>query len=148
VTNTAGLSSVVAETIDVSSPTASLMQPFPVVRMAGSQFGFGVKVRLLTVQAPTGAKVTVSCHGPGCPAGSVHVVATSKASTSPTALVTITFARFERTLRAGASLAVGISEPGVIGKYTRFVIRRGKLPLRTDTCLSPTSSQPIACPAT
>jgi hypothetical protein len=146
VTSTDGLSSVVAETINVTSPTVPLMQPFPVVRMAGSEYSFGVKVSLLTVQAPTGARITVSCHGPGCPARTAHVVATSPGGKSRAGLVTVTFGRFERSLRAGASLQIRVSEPGVIGKYTRFVVRRGRLPLRTDSCLSPNGSQAIACP--
>jgi hypothetical protein len=147
VTSTDGLSSVTAETIDVTSPTAPLMQPFPVVRMAGSEYSFGVKVSLLTVQAPTGAKITVSCHGPGCPARTASVVATSKSSKSKAGLVTIVFGRFERSLHAGARLQIRISEPGVIGKYTSFVVRRDRLPSRVDTCLSPAGIQPIACPS-
>ena len=146
VTSTDGLSSVAAETIDVTSPTTPLMQPFPVVRMAGSEYSFGVKISLLTVQAPSGSKITVSCHGPGCPAKIAHVVATSRSDKSRAGLVTVTFGRFERSLRAGARLQITVSETGMIGKYTRFVVRRNKLPLRTDSCLSPNGIQAIACP--
>jgi hypothetical protein len=137
-------------TTPVVPPAATepaLMQPFPVVRIAGSVSSFGVKLNLLTVQAPLGATVTVSCHGHGCPAKRVDTVSTSGRSGSKLGLVTITFRRFERSLRAGASLQIRISKAGQIGKYTRFTIRRGKLPKRLDTCLSPAGVQPIACPS-
>ena len=68
VTNADGLSSVATETIDVVGPTASLMQPFPVVRIAGTETVSGVKLRLLKVQqTPAGARITVRCKGRGCP---------------------------------------------------------------------------------
>jgi hypothetical protein len=35
----------------------------------------------------------------------------------------------------------------VLSKYTSFTIRRGKLPVRVDTCLDPTDFKPIACPS-
>ncbi len=125
----------------------TLMQPFPVVRIAGSVSSFGVKLNLLSVQAPAGATVTVSCHGHGCPAKRVDTIFASGRSGSKLGLVTITFRRFARSLSAGASLQIRISKTGQIGKYTRFTIRRGKLPKRLDTCLSPAGIQPITCPS-
>ncbi|HEX5851598.1 MAG TPA: Ig-like domain-containing protein [Solirubrobacteraceae bacterium] len=125
----------------------ALMQPFPVVRIAGSVSSSGVKLNLLTVQAPIGSIVTVTCRGHGCPAKRVDTVSTSGRSKSKLGLVTIVFRRFERSLRAGASLQIRISKAGQIGKYTRFTIRRGKLPRRIDSCLSPAGVQPIACPS-
>ena len=121
------------------------MQPFPVVRMAGSEYPFGVKIRVLTVQAPAGARVTVSCHGPGCPAKADDVIATQ--DIGKVGPVTIVFGRFERSLHAGARLQVRISEPGLIGKYTSFLIRHDRLPLRVDSCLSTAGLQPITCPS-
>ncbi len=59
----------------------------------------------------------------------------------------VEFRRFERSLRAGAVLEIRISKVGEIGKYTRFTIRRGKPPVRVDTCLSPAGIKPIACPS-
>jgi hypothetical protein len=128
-------------------PAPALMQPFPVVRIAGSVSSSGVKVSLLAVQAPIGSIVRVTCHGHGCPAKRQYTVSTTGRTKSNTGLVTITFRRFERSLRAGASLQIRIFKAGQIGKYTRFTIRRGKLPLRVDTCLSLTASAPMACPS-
>jgi len=142
-----GLTSVATETIPVTSPAPTLMQPFPVVRIAGSESASGVKLGLLTVQAPVGATVTVTCHGPGCPTRSEDVVAASRRSKSTTGVVLIAFRRFERSLWAGAILEIRVSERGQIGKYTSFAVRRGKLPARVDTCLSPAGIEPIVCPS-
>src|ERR1019366_4053130 len=71
VTDANGLSSVATQTIQVTSTPLILMQPFPIVRIAGSETSSGVRLRLLTAQAPIGARVTVSCRGRGCPAKSV-----------------------------------------------------------------------------
>lgn len=125
---------------------ATLMQPFPVVRIAGSVTSSGAKLNLLAVQAPVGTIVSISCHGHGCPAKSRDTVSAAGRSKSKSGLVLITFRRFERALGAGATLQIKIYGPGQIGKYTRFTIRRGKLPLRLDTCLS-TAGKSISCPS-
>ena len=144
VTNAAGLASVATETIDVVGRAAPLMQPFPVVRIAGSYNASGVKLRLLRVQQmPAGALVTLHCKGHGCPLKSVSRLAAA----TKQGVAEIEFKRFERTLPAGVSLEVLVSKPGEIGKYTRFKVRRAKLPERVDTCLDPAGVQPLACPA-
>jgi hypothetical protein len=122
------------------------MQPFPVVRMAGSFTASGAKISLLAALAPLGAQVTVTCRGKGCPAKSQGFVATTgtKSKSGP---VQITFRRFERFLRGGVVLDVWISKPGQIGKFTRFVIHRGKSPTRVDECLNPAGTTPIVCPS-
>ncbi len=144
VTNAAGLSSVATETIDVVGRTTPLMQPFPVVRIAGSDDAAGVKLRLLRVQQmPAGARVTVRCKGRGCPFRSAtHVAVSTERGVAP-----IEIRRFERSLPAGVTLEVLVSKPGEIGKYTRFRIRRAKLPERVDMCLGPATEQPLVCPA-
>ncbi len=149
VTDADGLASMVAETITVSAPQPILMQPFPVVRIAGTENASGAKVSLLTVQAPVGATASVTCHGPGCPTGrSQDVVAVAGRTSGKAGAVVINFRRFERALRAGAILEIRVTEPGKIGKYTHFVVRHGRLPARTDTCLSADGITPIACPST
>jgi hypothetical protein len=147
VTNEAGLASVATETIAVTSPPPTLMQPFPVVQLAGTESSVGVKVSLLTVQAPVGATVTVACHGPGCPTKVQNVVATSGRAKSKLGAVLIAFRRFERALRAGTVLQIKVFKPGQIGKYTRFTIRHNRVPARVDECLSPTGTTPMTCPS-
>jgi len=52
---------------------------------------------------------------------------------------------FERHLRAGTLVEVFVTRPGLIGKYTRFRIRRRGAPARTDLCLVPGQRAPRAC---
>ncbi len=143
VTNAAGLSSIATQTIDVVALRASLMQPFPVVRLAGRDTATGVRLRLLTVQAPANSTITVVCKGPRCPAKSESRVA--RASKAGVSLVA--FPHFERTLRAGVVLQIRVSKAGEIGKYTRFTVRRNRLPERVDMCLPASGVKPIACPS-
>ena len=142
-----GLSSLVTETIQVSAARLRLMQPFPIVRIAGSETASGVKISLLTVQAPLAARVTVRCKGRGCKMGSESRVARSSRRKRAATTVLLTFGRFQRSLPAGVSLEIRVTKTGEIGKYTRFAIRRHRLPARSDACLNPTSPRPIACPS-
>jgi hypothetical protein len=145
VTDGHGLSSIATETVNVTSSPLVLMQPFPIVRIAGSQTSSGVDLRLLTAQAPAGARITVSCQGHGCPARSESQVAVSRKSGAGT--VVVEFRRFERSLPAGVVLQIRIFKPGEIGKFTRFVVRHGRLPERNDACLGPAAIKPIVCPS-
>ena len=142
-----GLTSVATETIPVAAAPLTLMQPFPIVRIAGSETPNGVRLTTLAVQAPPGARVTVSCQGRGCPARSESRVAASRTRNRAAGTVRISFRRFERTLRAGVILRIRVSKPGEIGKYTRLIVRRGLLPERLDTCLDPGGFKPMACPS-
>ncbi|HTA05138.1 MAG TPA: PKD domain-containing protein, partial [Solirubrobacteraceae bacterium] len=143
-----GLSNEVAETVNVGAQALRLMQPFPIVRIAGSETSFGARVKLLTVQAPAAAKVTVSCKGRGCKTRSESRVATASSKTRSVAgAITLSFPRFERALQAGAVLQIRVSRSGEIGKFTSFTIRRRKLPLRVDACLRPPSAGPSSCPS-
>jgi hypothetical protein len=147
VTSADGLSSVATETIHVSVPPLALMAPFPIVRIAGSVTSSGVSLSLLTVQAPVGAHVRVTCHGGGCPSAPESRVAASRGKKARATTVTIAFRRFQRSLAAGAILEIRIFKQGLIGKYTRFVIRRGRLPVRVDTCLGQAGIKPMPCPS-
>jgi hypothetical protein len=107
-----------------ATPAASVlrpMAPFPVVRMRGRLTRRGVHVQLLQVTAPARARVGITCRGGGC----------------PSARRPITLRAMRRDLRAGAVLTVRVTAPGVIGKFVRFTIRRGRPWRRTDGCLTP-----------
>ena len=140
-----GVSSSVAETIPVTAVPLVLMEPAPVVRIAGVEGAAGVRIRLLTVLAPVGAKVTIACRGRGCPAKVVSALATASKGKAAPGSALIVFRRFQRLLRPGATLEIKVSKPGQIGKYVRFVVRRGKLPTRQDRCLS-LIGKPMDCP--
>jgi hypothetical protein len=139
VTDVAGRASLASETIPVTYP---LMRPFPVIRIVTTRAVGRVRLKLLSVQAPPGASVQVTCAGKGCPSRSQTrtVLAGHKAAVTPLA-----FPRFERSLPPGAVLRIRVYRNGVIGKYTTFRIRRGKLPVRGDSCVSSTDPKPIAC---
>jgi hypothetical protein len=150
VTDAAGRSSIATQAVPVIARRGVLMQPFPIVRIAGSVTSSGAILRLLTVQAPVGSRVTVACRGPGCKTKSESRLAklSSKGKNNrPAGAVLLSFHRFERSLRAGAVLKIRVSKPGEIGKYTSFVIRRHRLPVRRDACLASASSKPIRCPS-
>jgi hypothetical protein len=145
VTDARGASSIASETITVRPALLGLMQPFPIVRIAGRETPRGVRLSQLTVQTPVGATVTVACHGRGCSLRAQSQLA--RASRHRQTSVLLAFHRFERPLRAGVVLEVRVLKAGQIGKYTRFSIRRHRLPARLDRCLSSTSPKPIECPA-
>ena len=147
VTDAAGQSSVVGETIVVRHAAATLLQPFPIVRIAGSESFGGARISLLSVQTPVGSTVRVSCRGRGCPPKPQSILARAGARTVHSGVV-IGFRRFQRLLGAGAVMQIRVSSPGQIGKYTRFTVRRGRLPVRVDTCLSSDAVTPMPCPST
>jgi hypothetical protein len=146
VSDASGLSSTIAKTMMVTTPTPTLMEPFPVVRVVGSFGSGGARIILLSVQAPVGATVRVTCHGGGCGTRSQRLVV-GKAFRGGGSTRLITFRRFERPLRAGAVIEVWISRNGAIGKFTRLHIRRGEPATRVDLCLDPSGTRPMLCPA-
>jgi hypothetical protein len=124
----------------------SLMSPFPIVRISGKVGRRGARIKRLTVNAPYGAIITVSCHGRGCPfRRASRTVARVGRTTSPSK--TIRIRKLEgRLLRSHATIKVFVSKAGAIGKYTRFKIRRRRPPLRSDLCLAPGAAKPTSCP--
>ena len=129
-----------------SAPTA--IAPFPVVRIAGSYTTRGVRLRLFTVTAPAGARITVRCQGRGCPYRRKGPFAVRTSDTRPASggsrYVRIRgFPR--RLLKPGVRLQVFVAHKDRIGKYTSFKIRRRHPPLRADRCLRPGGRSVISC---
>jgi hypothetical protein len=117
----------------------SMMSPFPVVRLAGSLYPRGVKVRALEAKkAPPESTVTVLCAGKSCPAKKIVKTAETKR---------VRFKAMTRFLWAGTIISVSVRQGELIGKYTRWRIRGGKLPKRSDRCLYPNRRKPVRCPA-
>jgi PKD repeat protein len=124
-----------------SSTRAALMTPFPVVRIRGLIYRRSVRISLLTVQAAPGATVRVGCHGGSC--------AKQRDVRVRAARLPVRLRSFERrSLRPGTIIEVFVTAPQQIGKYTRFRVRRGASPARTDLCLRPGRAKPTACPTT
>jgi PKD repeat protein len=132
-----GAVSVASGEVRIFSPEATLLSPFPVVRLVGQLTRTGVQIKSLTVKAPHGARVAIRCRGSGCPY--------RRAATRSDGMVR--FRRMQRSLRAGTVLEISVTERGKIGKYTRFRLRRGTRPARVDRCLMPGVARPVGCPS-
>jgi hypothetical protein len=137
-----GLSSVASETIHISRAAATVMYPFPIIRIVAVDFSAGTRVALLAVKAPPRAQITVVCRGQGC---GERYARRAVRSTNGRPRWTL-FRGFESLMRLGASLTVRVSKSPLIGAYTRFSIRPGALPVRVDSCLDPAGVRPIVCP--
>ncbi len=146
VTDAAGRSATSTQTILVHHAAPTLMEPFPLVRLAGRETSNGVKLTLVQVTAPVSARVTVRIRGTGVRSSSQSRIAAATRPSSNPGTAVLSFPRFARALAAGAVLEIRVTKAGQVGKLTRFVPRRGKLPRRTDSCLS-TGEKPIVCPA-
>jgi hypothetical protein len=147
VTDSRGATAVAHATIHVGAPPLRVLLPAPVIRIAGTPFGHFVRIRLLSVEAPPGATVTVVCRGRSCPrASTARRQAAASANSAQTGLSPLTFRRFERRLRAGVLLQIVVSRAGYMGKYTSFLIRGNAPPVRHDACKKPGVARPVACP--
>lgn len=128
----------------------SLLSPFPVVRIAGRTSRRGARIRRLTIDAPPGTGVKVRCSGRGCPfkrvLRTVPAFAQAGGILAPTRLLRIKRLEGE-LLRPGITLRVFLTRADAVGKYTRFRIRKGKPPTRSDLCLVPVSGRPVPCPS-
>jgi hypothetical protein len=141
-----GLHRVGLRVVDRDGATASVyrpiligpdvLRPFPVVRIRLVILVTGARLKLLGVRAAPGVRVTVRCHGRGCPWKRRSVVSDGG----------VRFRRLQRRLRAGTVIEVFAGRPGTIGKYTRFRIRRGRAPARVDSCFVAGERRPSACP--
>jgi hypothetical protein len=112
-----------------------MIQPYPTVRISGRLTKSGADVVLLTVRAPRGVRITLTCEGASCPLREVA---------QATSLFHIQ--QFERELRAGTRLTITVTKPNSITKVTSITIRKGKGPARSDKCQLPGETKLITCP--
>jgi|GEM_PF-6643702 len=126
-------------------PTSAprLMSPFPIVRLAGRLTSSGVKVNVLVVRARRGSLARVRVR-PRCTSGAPCLIRRRTRTVGRTGVVR--FGGFEVGYRAGTVIEIRVSRGTTIGKYTRFVIRRGKPPRRFDGCLRPGATRGSRCP--
>ncbi len=154
VTDPDGATSTYTDTVNVATPAPAavttqpgpqLISPFPVVRVAGRVYSGGTRLRMLSVNVPSGTTVTVRCSGKGCPFTSSRQ---STASAGPRPATTIRIKRLEkRLLRNGVMVKIFITRAGAVGKFTSIKIRGRKSPLRVDRCLMPGQMKPVQCPS-
>jgi hypothetical protein len=112
------------------------------VRISGSYSTRGVVLRVFTVTAPPGARITVRCAGRGCPyveKGPFGVRSSEPRAAGAARIVSIGGFR-RRLLRPGVRLQVFVEQPGLVGKFTRFTIRRDQRPRRADRCMDTTGA--------
>jgi PKD repeat protein len=120
------------------TPLPRFVSPFPIVRLVGSVTPSGTRIRLLSVQAPRGARASVRCRGRGCPVKRAERVV----GRGP-----VRFAVLERLMPARMVLDVLVHQGDRIGKYTRFELRHNRRPRRADGCLWPGTTRMAPCPA-
>lgn len=120
------------------------MQPFPIVRFVGKVTRTGVELTRVSVKGPAASSIVTRCR----PASKCPYKQRSRLIPGPQgATRTVRIKQLERRYRAGATVRVFIVKPGFIGKYTSFIIRRGKQPRRYDRCLRGLELKQIRCPA-
>jgi hypothetical protein len=126
----------VAGPAPVAASRRRLMTPFPVVRIAGRVSGRTTTLTLVSVKAPAGARIDVTCRRPRC--------ALRRQVRRRGAL---RIHRLERAFPSGTVISIRVTAAGAIGKYTRVVARTGRAPARTDRCLTSRTAKPVRCPA-
>jgi hypothetical protein len=140
VTDNNGATTVATLTVPVLERPAEPIAPFPLVSMLAAVGNSGTRIRELVVRAPPGARVGVRCRGSRCPFRSF---ALERRAHSPRV---IRIHRLRRhMLRPGTIIEIRVTKRGRIGKFTRFRVRAGKPPRRTDRCLPPGSKRPVRC---
>ena len=92
-----------------SGTPAPLLDPFPVIRVAGQITSTGARLTLVTVRAPRGSEIEAMCRGKGCRQKRLVRAATAGRRIK----------RLEGRYRNGARLTFRVTAPGRIGKYTR-----------------------------
>lgn len=123
-----------APTAQPSGP--KLMTPFPKVRTAGS---FNSKFTLftrVTVKAPRGSAIDARCNKKRC-----------KRTRRTAGRKVVRLRALQRSFRSGTTLTIRVTGPNVIGKYVSIRTRRGKPPIRRDSCLRPGAAAPSPCGA-
>ncbi len=118
-------------------PLKQLSRPF--LRLKYSSSRTWTRIKSFSVRVPRGATVKTRCRGRGCPkSGSSSIRSKGR---------TIRLRRLERRrLRVGTKIALLVSYPGRIGRYTSLVVRSRARIARKDLCLMPGKRKPVRCP--
>ena len=144
VTDQNGATAVATADLPVVERPAEAISPFPLVRMTAAVGNRGTRIRELIVRAPVGARVRVRCRGRRCPFRSFARMADVEVRSAR--IVRIRRLR-KYLLRPGTVIEIRVTKHGEVGKFTRFRIRRGMPPVRTDRCLPPGAKHPKRCPS-
>ena len=100
------------------------------------------RLRTLVVHnAPTGARIVLTCTGRGCP------FKKARRRTVTRELQRIVLHRpFRRArLRVGTKLRLTITAAGTVGRTNTYVVKRGAPPTRTTTCRAAGEARAVSC---
>jgi hypothetical protein len=98
-----------------------------------------VNSELTLKSLPSGSKVTVICHGHGCPFGE-HTWSAPKSRT-----LKLASALEYRRLSPDASVELEITASNDVGEVVTFTIQSGKPPSESFKCLVPGAHSPASC---
>jgi hypothetical protein len=118
-----------------TSKKARMMHPFPTIRVMGKLTAEGANVTSLTVRAPRGARISVSCAGSSC----------KRRSFARSAKIT-RLSPLQHVWKAGTRMTIKVTKRGYVSKVTVITIRRGAVPTRYDGCLYPGHKKTQRCP--
>jgi hypothetical protein len=104
----------------------------------GIAAGSSLASELTVTQIPRGGRVTMICHGGGCPFSERRFAARH-------GQVNLLPALERSALRPGAVLRIDITAANRVGKVATFTIRSGLTPSVTRECLPPGAKQPARC---
>src|SRR4051794_23192693 len=94
--------------------------------------------RLLVTDIPDGAAVELRCRGKGCPGRRKPIAVHDGRADAHRVLR-------GRHLRVGDVIELRITRADMIGKVTRFRVRRSRVPLAQKLCLPPGARKPGRC---
>jgi hypothetical protein len=115
---------------------AAFMRPFPRVRIKGFYTSAGAVLQLVTVKGPEGTRIRLVCRGRSCPFRRRTLRGHPR----------VRLRSLERFHPADTRVEIRVTSAGLIGKYTRIIIRAKRPPTRRDRCLMPGSAAPVRCP--
>ena len=100
---------------------------------------FSYAIELSLSRLPRGSKVTLSCHGHGCP------FAKKTFSTPKNGKLALASALKKRHLTPGSTVQIQITASSEVGEVVVFAILPGRSPRESFLCLPPGAHRPSAC---
>ena len=100
---------------------------------------FSYAIELSLSRLPKGSKVTLSCHGHGCP------FAKKTFSSPKSGKLALASALKKRHLTPGSTVQIQITASNEVGEVVVFTILPGKSPRESFLCLPPGAHRPSAC---
>jgi streptogramin lyase len=100
---------------------------------------FSYAIELSLSRLPKGSKVTLSCHGHGCP------FSKKTFSTPKSGKLALASALKKRHLTPGGTVQIQITASDEVGEVVVFTILPGKSPRESFLCLPPGAHRPSAC---